>query len=913
MIAWQYDAVGQLREKLLGKDPVTGIPLDSLVYDYTIRGWVMGINRRYLADSAQHYFGMQLRYDTQTSSAGSTSNNPLQYNGNITGQVWKSAGDGVPREYDYYYDNANRLNKANFFQSVDGGSTWTSSALNFSTYGGDVSNPNNLYAIGYDANGNILSMYNQGFMVGGSTLIDVLQYSYYTNSNKLMQVYDGANEADSVLGDFHYKNGNKTQGSSIDYRYDGNGNLTSDVNKAIDTIVYNYLNLPQQVHMKGKGNIFYTYDAAGNKLQKQVIDSVAGFATTTTYLIDDFQYQRRAPISNPSSGTDTLQFLGHEEGRTRWAFLRHLAGDTAYGWEYDFMERDHLGNTRILLTQERDTTQYEATMEPQFRTTENALFYNIDSTGYAASAVPHGGFPTEPAGPTPNDSVAMVDGAGHKIGPAILLKVMSGDSIVIGCYGYYASGGTVSTPNSSLPSLLNSLASGLFALTAGTHGTTAIMTNPSSGPVYSSAGTFLSSRDTNTTVAPKGYLNWMLLDNQLNYVSGNNQSGAIPVGQPNTLNTLATTIKLNHSGFLYIWVSNETPNWNVFFDNLSVEHFSGPLIEENHYYPSGLTMAGISDKALKSSYAENKYRFNGKELQNKEFGDGTGLEEYDFGARMQDPQLMVWHNPDPLADKNRKWSPYTYAMDNPMRFIDPDGMWSVDENGNSYTSDPTEISEFLQQMQSQDVDESETDATSNTDPTLATAIGGVDDDKNKPKSEDKNGSKEEKSFFGIPGLTTEQVEHLHGLLEKGDYFSIEFEYAGKIMSGVGALTIKTKDGVIQIAATAAQYENIVNGLEKLGYIGTALDLGINTNEYLNHEISGARYGYRMAGVGATVATPFVVGAVLGSEAGPAGTVAGAVVGLLFTAGERAHDVLTTEHPQTPAGYENADISNGFHF
>jgi hypothetical protein len=128
---------------------------------------------------------------------------------------------------------------------------------------------------------------------------------------------------------------------------------------------------------------------------------------------------------------------------------------------------------------------------------------------------------------------------------------------------------------------------------------------------------------------PKAYLNWILLDNQFRYVGGmvgtNNQSGALQVGDGGTNNgqlrdPLAVTgLPISKSGYLYIYLSNATEHQDVFFDNLSVVHYSGPMVEENHYYPFGLTMAGISDKALKGQYAENKYRYNGgNELQNEE-------------------------------------------------------------------------------------------------------------------------------------------------------------------------------------------------------------------------------------------------------------------------------------------------------
>jgi RHS repeat-associated protein len=116
--------------------------------------------------------------------------------------------------------------------------------------------------------------------------------------------------------------------------------------------------------------------------------------------------------------------------------------------------------------------------------------------------------------------------------------------------------------------------------------------------------------------------------------------------------------------------------------NSYVDYVS-PIIEENHYYPFGLKHEGY----VYTEPTTNKYKYNGKEYQ-----DELGLNEYDYGFRHYMPDIGRWGCIDPLAEKSRRWSPYNYCVDNPIRFVDPDGREVINiEGGVRFTGNDAKI------------------------------------------------------------------------------------------------------------------------------------------------------------------------------------------------------------------------------
>jgi RHS repeat-associated protein len=666
-----YKEGGELASKALGQHPATpGTPLETVDYDYNIRGWITGINRGYVDNgNSPRYFGEAIHYDHGFADAAQPLGG-VQYNGNIGGLQWRAKGDNEARAYGFAYDKANRLQKADFTQFTAG--SWNLNAgIDFSVGGA----PETGNLIGYDENGNLLNLFQKGVQLNTSNHIDKIRYEYLNNGNKAIRIKD---EIAGTTGQRDFKDGSNGY-TGDDYWYDANGNMIRDDNKGLKNpsapgqrgIEYNDLGLPQKISLAPAtpggpgGTVEFLYDAAGNKLKKTVTQQSPALTTTTQYMGLPAGQAGGMVYEN-----NTLQYLLHEEGRIKYV---PATGSVPASFVYEYFIKDHIGNVRTVLTEQQSIHAYPvATMEDAGAADQNMY---LDNVNLPTQREPRpDGFGT----PGANGAYArLLRKSTHPVGPGKLIKVMAKDRIHA-MVDYYCRPDPI---NNGGANGLASLVSGLVNIINGASGPAPLKGNA----VLLTAG-YGTNTDVNSflapqtpaqpSTAPKAYLNIVFFDEQLKFVRTNStfdQVSVIGATGGNLNFVLGNAVEVPKNGYAYVYVSNESDNF-VYFDNLAISHERGPLVQQTHFYPFGLTMAGISSTAQGNQVLGNRYQYNGKEEQRSELSDGNGLDWLDYGARMYDAQTARWQTFDPKAEEMRRHSPYCYAFNNPIRFVDPDGM-----------------------------------------------------------------------------------------------------------------------------------------------------------------------------------------------------------------------------------------------
>jgi len=275
----------------------TTMGLQTINYGYHLRGMLNCVNcengNPSLNPEDNDLFAYKLGFEERG-----------QFDGNISGQSWRSKLNQNIDSYGYSYDSGKRLIQADF-----------------------TGNKYGIPFMNYDLNGNILNLHRIGKLDSAYGKIDALSYTY--SGNKLTAV------TDTIIGNMDvgdFRDGNT---SGNDYTYFINGNLKSDLNQNITNIVYDsYLNKRSQVFLTESRWIKYFYDGGGTLLKRELSNGQYWTYNGSQLYRNDSLYQMAIP-----------------DGR--------VVLDTYNNFQYEFEYRDHLGNLRLSY---RDTTSGSPTI-----------------------------------------------------------------------------------------------------------------------------------------------------------------------------------------------------------------------------------------------------------------------------------------------------------------------------------------------------------------------------------------------------------------------------------------------------------------------------------------------------------------------------------------------------------------------
>ena len=281
-----YDELGRLSGTERGSNDAL-----SSTYSYNVRSWLTGIDGSLFKETL-HY--NELRSDR-------LGNDRRRFGGDVSSMEWRSGAGNGTRSYDFSYDGLGRLVSADYGEYGD----------HVVGYGASYS---------YDNMGNLLSLSREGDMTSSlKGIVDNLSMTY--DGNMLASVSDSA-PAPSVTGSADFRDG---VSEAVEYTYDRNGNMTSDLNRKVSLISYNRQNRPARMRHAG-GTETFTYLPDGTKRGR-------------TFLGKDRSLSRTEYRGNLVCADDTLKYILFDGGL--------IAMDRAEP-EYLFFLRDHLGSTRVV-------------------------------------------------------------------------------------------------------------------------------------------------------------------------------------------------------------------------------------------------------------------------------------------------------------------------------------------------------------------------------------------------------------------------------------------------------------------------------------------------------------------------------------------------------------------------------------
>ncbi len=383
---------------MIGQQQVQGVD-----YAYTVQGWLKGVNGTQVSDGtydmgedgktgsahakvARDAYGFSLNYFDNNSPSGRdyygigpsankfaqvipalSTNAKALYNGNIAAMTVNIRGMGEARLYNYQYDQLNRIVAMDAYTGLQTNNTWI-----------PVASDDYKERISYDANGNILTYLRNGVTAVNGLAMDSLTYQYGKNNsgqlinNRLRYVHDRV--ADNAYTEdidsqtpltLAQVQAEKLDAQTTDnYQYDEIGNLIKDTKEGIDQIEWNVYGKIKTI-TKGKTTITYTYDAAGNRISKDVYPSTG--PRVKTYYVRDASGNVMSVYEEGGSLNDgnLTQAEVHLYGSSRLGIFKPDVDMTElaeapgglYGFERGrkfFELSNHLGNVLVTITDRKN-------------------------------------------------------------------------------------------------------------------------------------------------------------------------------------------------------------------------------------------------------------------------------------------------------------------------------------------------------------------------------------------------------------------------------------------------------------------------------------------------------------------------------------------------------------------------------